>query len=332
MIITISRWTSHYNQFIYSLFFYCESKRISFKISYSSKIPNEGILLNFNNNLCFLDYSDSTIFIDKPEKYDFYFKRSLDFNSQINNIKPLNFQVNFSFKPLKLITKIPLEILKAKSSKFELVRALDYYSLFTNDSHQSKKIKNLWTNEINDNKGRIIFMTRLWDPARNNDSGEKERRVLQNNFRINACRIISKNFPNSITGIYPDYYAKEIAKDVLLDLKKTKKQTYISELKKSDICIADDGLKDTPGWKIGEYAMLNKAIISTPIKTIVEQFKSGKNYIKLEDRTDFKNLPDIINELIKSKLYLEIKENNKIWSNKYLKPDSYIENILKNCK
>jgi hypothetical protein len=125
----------------------------------------------------------------------------LDFNSQINNINPLNFQVNFSFKPLKLITKIPLKILKVKSSKVELIRALDYYSLFTNDSHQSKKIKNLWTNEINDNKGRIIFMTRLWDPARNNDSVEKERRVLQNNFRINACKIISKNFPNSITGI-----------------------------------------------------------------------------------------------------------------------------------
>lgn len=125
----------------------------------------------------------------------------MDFNSQINNINPLNFQVNFSFKPLKLITKIPLKILKVKSSKVELIRALDYYSLFTNDSHQSKKIKNLWTNEINDNKGRIIFMTRLWDPARNNDSVEKERRVLQNNFRINACKIISKNFPNSITGI-----------------------------------------------------------------------------------------------------------------------------------
>lgn len=103
-------------------------------------------------------------------------------------------------------------------------------------------------------------------------------------------------------------------------------------MKKSDICIADDGLKGTPSWKIGEYVMLNKAIISTPIKTIVEQFKSEKNYINLEDRTNFKNLPDIINELIKSKLYLEIKENNKIWSNKYLRPDSYIENILKNCR
>ena len=175
-------------------------------------------------------------------------------------------------------------------------------------------------------------MTRLWDPSRNNDPIEKERRVLQNNFRINACRIISKKFPNSITGIYPDYYAKEIAKDILLDIKKTKKKSYISELRKSDICIADDGLKDTPGWKIGEYAMLNKAIISTPIKTVVEQFESGKNYISLVDRTDFKNLPDIINELIKSKFYLDIKENNKIWSNKYLRPDSYIENILKNCR
>jgi hypothetical protein len=53
-----------------------------------------------------------------------------------------------------------------------------------------------------------------------------------------------------------------------------------------DIGIADDGLQNTPGWKIGEYMMLNKTVIPTPIRAVVEQFKSGENYISLEDRND----------------------------------------------
>jgi len=332
MTLTINNLAPPYNQLTYSLFYYCELKKTPFKINYSSKIPKTGMILIFNNKKCFFDYSDDTNLIDEPKNYDFYFKRSLLMADYSSNIKPLNFQVNFSYKPLKLIPKIPFEVLKSRVSKIELIRALDYYSVLKNDSHQSKNIKNLWSDEINDNKGRIIFMTRLWDPASNKDPKEKERRILQNNFRINACRIISKNFSNSIVGIYPDYYAKEVAKDILIDINKTKKKSYLSELQKSDICIADDGLKDTPGWKIGEYTMLNKAIISTPIRTIVEEFSPKKNYISLENRNDFKNLPDIINDLIQSKSYLELKNNNKNWSTKYLRPDSYVENILKKCK
>ena len=283
-----------------------------------------------NGNRCFFDYSDYTDFIEEPKKYDYYFKRSLLQDAYQSNVRPLNFQINFSYKPLKLLSKLPLKVFENKKSREELKKALDYFSLFTNDSHQSKKIENLLSNEISDYGGRVIFMTRLWRPNKK-DENENERRILQNNFRINACRIISKNFPNSITGVFPDNYAMEIAKDVLLDLHKTKKQSYLRELRKADICIADDGLQDTPGWKIGEYALLNKAIVSTPIKTVVEEFKQKENYISLEDRNDFKSLPDAINELIKSKTYLQLKENNRLWSNKYLKADSYIENILKQC-
>ncbi|AUS07007.1 hypothetical protein [Pseudotamlana carrageenivorans] len=185
--------------------------KIDLKIKYSYEIPNNGMELVFSGIKYFFDYSDDVNFITKPENFDFYFKRSLLLEKYSGNIKPLNFQINFSFKPLKLITKIPFDVLKLKESKTELIRALDYFSFVTNDSHKSKDLNTIWSNEINDYGGRIIFMTRLWDPARNNDPIEKERRISQNNFRINACRIISKNFPNSITGLYPDYYAKEVA-------------------------------------------------------------------------------------------------------------------------
>ena len=332
MTLYIDKWTSHHNQLIYSLFYYSDKKKSKFKIVYQEGIPNNGMILSFNRHNIFLDYSDDFGLIDKPNKYDFYFKRSLAPKDYKGNVKPLNFQTNFSYKPAKILTKIPKKILLKNASKAEVCRALDFFSLATNDSHQSKNLKKLWSDEITDYNGRIIFMTRLWDPARNKNPEEKERRRLQNIFRINACRVISKHFPNSITGLYPDYYAKEVASDILLDQKQTTKNNYLKELRHSDICISDDGLKDSPGWKIGEYAMNNKAIISTPINTIVENFIVDKNYKSVSSRIDYQSLPDHINELLKNRTYLEFKENSKNWSNKYLKPDAYIQNIINHCK
>lgn len=107
------------------------------------------------------------------------------------------------------------------------------------------------------------------------------------------------------------------------------RKNYLSELQKSDICIADDGLKDTPGWKIGEYIIMKKAIISTPIRTVVEDFETGINYISTIDRNNYECLPDLVSDLLKNKKYMELKRNNEAWYNKYMRPDIYIENIIR---
>ncbi len=114
----------------------------------------------------------------------------------------------------------------------------------------------------------------------------------------------------------------------MLDLKQTQKENYLKELSKADICLANDGLKDTPGWKIGEYAMLNKAIISTPLKTVIEEFKEGVNYLSLETNADYESIPLLIHDLLKNKKYMQMKKNNQKWSSKYLHPESYIQNII----
>lgn len=329
MTLKIKEWTAHHNQILYSLLFYSEVNKQSFDIEYDANLPANGIILKVNNKNCFLDYSDDIKFLTDASQFDFYFKRSLLPGNMLENIYPLNFQVNFSYKPLHLVLKMPFLVLKKKMSKIELARALDYFGLVTNDSHTSKDIKFFSRGKLNNNNGRVIFMARLWDPARSKDPEEKERRSRQNRFRINACRIISRNFPNSITGIFPDAYAKEVANDVLLDLKIAAKKNYLSELRQSDICIADDGLKDTPGWKIGEYIIMKKAIISTPIRTVVEEFETGENYISTNDRNNYECLPDLVSDLVKNKKYMEIKRNNEAWYNKYMRPDIYIENIIR---
>ncbi|QLC67515.1 hypothetical protein LPB248_14740 [Flavobacterium sp. LPB0248] len=104
----------------------------------------------------------------------------------------------------------------------------------------------------------------MWNPDNNSDLEEKNRRELQNEFRIDACRIIKKNFKNTIVGVFPDTFSSKVAPDVLLDIKKISKKEYFNELKNSDIAIADDGLNDTLGWKIKECLLFGKAVIITP--------------------------------------------------------------------
>lgn len=328
MRLEIPCWTTHHNQLLYSFFIYSESKNLDFEIVLNSQIPINGAILFFKNKIVFFDYSDDKEFIDLPRNYDFYFKRSLDeieLKSH-HNVFPLNFQVNFSKKPFKLMSKMDLPILKNKGSLIELIRAVDVFGILTNDSHRSIHINN-FKRETN-SKGKVIFMTRLWDPSRNEDQEEKERRRIQNDFRINACRIIKKAFPDSMVGVYPDDFAIKMASDVLLDLSVTKKKNYLNLLSQYDIAIADDGLKDTPGWKIGEYIMCGKAIITTPINVVIEDFYENTNYLSTTERDNYLILPDLVQKLLKNNFFEEIQRNNTKWYEKHLNPDSYVSNII----
>jgi hypothetical protein len=330
MKIKIPVWTSHYNQILYSLLVYTEAKNVKLEIIHDTTIPFNGCVLQYEKFTIFLDYSDSSDFLTSNNSiYDFYFKRSLKIENKVENILPLNFQVNFSYKPLNLLKKIPYSIFKDPKSRVEIIRAMDFLSIVTNDSHYAKTIDKF--SKTDNNSTNIIFMTRLWDPARNKDPIEKKRRNAQNDFRINACRIIKKEFPTSIVGLYPDYYAKDVAKDILLDIKDTSKLKYLKFLKNSGIAIADDGLKDTPGWKIGEYIMTSKAIITTPINTLVENFTENINYLSTNDRNNFGILPDLIHKLLTNDNYKLMQKENGKWFEDYLNPVQYIERIIKNC-
>ena len=329
--LEIRHWSSHLNMLIYSLLYYCEKNEMVFDLNIKETLPYSSAILYYNNTIVFFDYSDSTIFIENNKKYDFYFKRSLLAKDYCSNIYPLNFQVNLSYKALKLVQKFKInDFIKNKDKKInriELVRALDYFNVITNLSHNAMDIR--YIKNIEDNRGRVVFFTRLWNPNNHNDQDEKERRALQNEFRIKACEIIKLNFKNSYVGVFPDSYSEKMcSENILLKVGETSKINYLKKLSQSNIGIADDGLKDTPGWKIGEYILQGKAVITTPINIEIENFNKNLNYLELSNRLSYDELPDKINHLLENKNYLEMSRENKKWSAIYLHPKNYFNRIV----
>ena len=248
-------------------------------------------------------------------------------NDVCQNVYPLNFQANYSYKSLSLLTKFGIKQLVNKTNRIEIIRALDYFNIATNLSHNAMNVNKL-PNVINDHNGKIIFHSRLWNPDNHKDSDEKERRRLQNEFRIEACRMVKNNFENTSVGLFPDLLSSKLAPDLLLNVKKTSIKNYFDSLRQCDIGIADDGLKDTPGWKIGEYLLFGKSVITTPLNIALDNFKEHTNYEKLSTRSSYLELPEKIESLVKDKNYLEMGENNLKWSNEYLHPKNYIKRIL----
>lgn len=327
MRLELSTWTPHLNQLIYSYFYFCKNEKIDVNIIRNGKIKYNGAIIYRNDRSIFFDYSDAPEFIDIPEFYDYYFKRSLREENKVKNIYPLNFNFSITFKSYLLLMNLKSDILFHKYSKTEVIRALDKFSLFTNSSHSVLDIRR-YPKKVHDFGGNIIFHTRLWNPENHDDKDERERRKLQNDFRINACRLVKKNYENVSVGLQADQFSAKVAPDLLLESKHSNKNNYFNILAKHNICIADDGLKDTPGWKIGEYVLFGKAVITTPLNIAVDNFKEHVNYEKLSDRNSYQQLPEKIEYLLQDKNYLKMSEDNLIWSENYLHPKNYFKRIL----
>ncbi|MBJ2126412.1 hypothetical protein [Flavobacterium sp. IB48] len=327
MKLEISSWVPHLNQLIYSYFYYCKNERTTVNIVRNERVAHSGAILNIDNKRIFFDYSDAPEFIDSANLYDYYFKRSLREENHEKNIYPLNFNLSLSYKSHLLVMNLSLDILFNKNSRTEIIRAMDLFSLFTNSSHAILDFKR-YPKKVEDFGGNIIFHTRLWNPNNHADTDEKERRKFQNEFRINACRLLKKEFKNASVGLLADQLAAELAPDLLLDAKHSNKNNYFNMLSKFNVCVADDGLKDTPGWKIGEYLLFGKAVISTPLNIAVDDFHEHVNYEKLSNRSAYQELPEKIEYLLSGKKYLEMGQNNLLWSESYLHPKNYIKRIL----
>ncbi len=320
---------SHHNMLISSARLFCKVNGIELKVSFDHKENlYHGLTLKLNGFNCFLDYQDSPEYLMNPDKYDLYFKRSLivgNENASFKNVLPLGMQVNYNYQlPLNLFCKG----VWSKKNKIEVFRTLDIFG-FTNQSHQARNYKRVVNSKIDDNGGIVIYLTRLWNLNNYHAREEIERRTRMNNYRVETCKLLKDHFPNGNIGIFRDKMSeKVVGEDLLVDTKITTARNYLTLLKTSDIGIADDGLKDTLGWKIGEYTLNNLAIVTTPINVVVPGFYNNQHYIETNNRIDSKGVIDIIYELLKGKAYLEMKLKNYVFSRQNMHPYNYFQNII----
>lgn len=324
-------WTIFENQLLYSALHYTEQNKVEFHHILNKKLKVASCILTLNGNVhCFMDYSDQTVFMANPAEYNYYFKRSLLPADYTGNVHPLNLMVNFSYKPFKMLASLKpstlYQLIRHKQWT-EIIRALDISPRFTNLSHHAMDIRR-FPKAPTDNGGRILYMSRLWNPDNHPDPAEQERRWVQTQIRISICRSLKNHFPNAISGLFPDALSQKMAPDLLLKNTTTTKYAYLKTLREADICIADDGLGNTPGWKIGEYLMFGKAVITTPINIVVEKLSAPKNYLMLEKEGIEEMLPQHIEKLMNNKEYLQMGIRNKSWSEQYLWPEAYFKRII----
>lgn len=317
--LTARIWVSHCNMLLSAALYYSHKHRqpITIQCVHHANFPKGCLVLEVNGKRAFLDYKDSYELEPMGLQMDMYGKRSLTHDDAAKGIFPLGFHFNYSFGLHRLLWK---KGFLHKQNKIEIIRSVDLFRL-TNMSHFDMQVPHLFARPT-DNGGRVIFYTRLWDPARNPDPKVKELRCRLNEVRIKAVRTLRK-MDNTSSGIFPDAYAQRICPDLLVPVRETTKRKYMANLHSADIGI--DGLIGSPGWKIGEYVACSKGVISNAIESVIPGFTADINYLLFDDPA---TIPDLVMQLRRKKNYRYMQEANWCYCLEYLHPDVYFQRIL----
>jgi len=268
---------------------------------------------------------------------DKYFKRSfLNYFNYQNKIEPLGFTFPDYSQSLYLMMQLLKNsnyfnlIIKNKNVKIEAFRSIDICGLFTNMNAKYRNRLKWQSNEYPDNS-KVLYKTRLWNPGNVIDPIKKEQREIMNQWRISMVDFLKRRFPDySICGIQQDDYSKTtVNNELLLPLERMKMNLYLSELMSCGIGIADDGLEDTLGWKIGEFIYFGKPLVSTEIKVnLPGDFKENENYLSVSRRFDETIVGDRIEKLISNdELRRAMSRRNLEYAKNYLIDSKMAEHI-----
>lgn len=169
---------------------------------------------------------------------------------------------------------------------------------------------------------QICFTARLW-------SGEENREI--NQMRISLVRKLRERYGSSFHGgIYKSLEAEQMCPDLIVNKVFTQKSYYLKRMKKCDICIATTGLHDSVGWKLAEYVMASKVILTEPLNYYVPYgFEKGRNYLEFNSADECVSLIDeLLNDAERMK---SIMQNNFDYYRKSLNAESMMGKIIEIC-
>lgn len=281
------------------------------------------------------EYRRKTIFYDLWDGYqrpnemrlaldqaDFYFKRSFSraqnqllFPGDCDKMYPLGFNYHVTFPG----TPFSEPVWKAGIKQL-LGRVPNRY--FTPDKFEGTAVPVTGS-------GRILFLTRLWDPEEPGLSPQlKLERETLNTTRIAMLRSLKQNCGSRFVGGLNDApISRKLAPDLIVPDSMTNRKQYLRLLQESDICIATTGLHGSIGWKTGEYVAAAKAIVSEPLLYEVPgSFRDGTHYLTFS--TPEECLTQVRRLLADPAKVLAMKRANEAYYRQYLRPDVMINNTL----
>jgi hypothetical protein len=252
---------------------------------------------------------------------DFYFKRS--FNKQMVEYAPHNCIV----QPLGFNYSFNSEDRFSHSLKRKLIDSIrnsrivsKYFSLVTTPL----KSKDFEFYPVPNRETKILFLTKLWNPAHFSLEHSKTEVEKINETRIACIKRSKKEFGDRfVGGVEKSKFSTQVAKELTLPLEATQKRSFIQKIREHNICIATTGLHGSLGWKFGEYIAASRAVISEPmIFDVPGNFEKEKNYLEFSTEND---LVDKISSMLTDKDKLsEMMMNNFNYYNKFLRPDMLV--------
>jgi glycosyltransferase involved in cell wall biosynthesis len=287
--------------------------------------------ISVNDKNVMIDLRDSSeIDMNSYSKSDFYFKRMLlnkDYGVY-DKLHPygLNYSVMTESKGLKYLFLKDKKYIKYSLKYFKILTKL----LKVNDSLVNCNYKNFERKPIFYLPHMILFSARLWNPANNDTQWKKEERKVLNDQRISIIRFLKEKYKTIFNGgIQDDDFAKSECSDLIVNSHFSSKKEYLRLLKKTTICVANQGLEDSIGWKFAEYICNSSAILSTPVdkyKTL-GPLKEGVNYLTYTNKEDFDSkLQTLLND---KEIYRDMSINNFKYYQEYLHPLSKMKKIIK---
>jgi hypothetical protein len=327
-----------------SIIYFCEKNNIKCKWKINTQVPEACLLIYYNEKSIFIDCLDSPEYSYK-NKVDYIFKRSFSLERNYEKkVYPLGFTFACYYKPFEIYKDLLFQnhffqqVKSKKVAKIQLIRDLDFMGLLTTQNSKAKNPEGaLKSNAILQKyKGNefILYKTRLWNPDSARTDLKKNQRQIQNELRINWVKWLHKNFQNVNAGIQIDTFSKKMVESkYLLDSNKTNPETHFIDVKNAGICIADDGLEDTLGWRIGEYVWFNKPILTTPINIMLPGvFEESKNYIACDKFASEKEFVSKVSDLLNVNKMNKMAEENFNYYNQYMKEDTIVKYIFSVCQ
>lgn len=157
-----------------------------------------------------------------------------------------------------------------------------------------------------------------------------------NNWRLIFTKICKKEFPVfeggffKIPGVekeWPKYYSYNEKYEGLTYNRRIPLKEYLTNTRKSAIVFNTPAVELCLGWKLSEYLMMGKAIISTPISNILPgEFKANEHFILVTNEQEIEDAVKILrrDDVLREKL----ERNGRRYFEDYLTPSRVIERIL----